>query len=654
MVTTTTVQVDLTPLLGVLNSINTSMMNQTTVIENLYDITQESLEDQARNSSFGRSSNMLNTLFNGVQSAGAGIGSAASGIGAGVSGIGGGIGSALSGLGAGLGGAASGIGMGVGASGLGIGALLAGGGYFLKALEDFDGEKVKDNVLELFAISEAFTGGMLQFFAEGGMFAAAMTGIGIGLAAFGAGSAIAGLSDALTKYFGVEDWADSVKNNVTTLLSIADGIGGNVGLLLEGATFGLAMTGIGLGLAVFGAGSAIAGIGEALARFGGGEDWALNTKNNVITLMSIADDLGGAGAFIGDSATFLLAMTGIAGGLALFGAGSGINGLSELLNDEDWALKIKSDVLTLMSIQDALGGAVETFGKTGVFFAAMSGIGAGLAVFGAGSAITGLAALMNNEDWALKIKNDVLALLSIADSIPGDDTFAEGSGKFFLAMSGIAAGLAAFAAGQFVGTLENAVTSVLSFFTGAENPFDQLMRLAENADELMTGATALERITQALDSFAAVKISSMEIDFEQLAKDLGQAIPLLDRLANGGVYDPWGLGNKIDFGKGILDPALRLDEMAGAISKVNYVLGQTTEYPVTGVTTQPVAEITSPTVPAEPAAPTAGGPVIAPSMVDNRTTVGPTNNVQNTTIINNLDAASALDSYAQFQPANAM
>jgi hypothetical protein len=647
MVTTTTVQVDLTPLMGVLNSINASMVNQTSAIENLVGITEESIEDQNRSAAFGRSSNILNTLFSGVQAAGAGIGSAAGGIGAGASGIGGGIGSALSGLGAGLGGAASGIGMGVGAAGLGIGALLAGGGYFLEALENFDGEKVKDNVLELLTISESFTGGMLQFFAEGGAFAAAMTGIGIGLAAFGAGSAIAGLSDALTKYFGVEDWADSVKNNVVTLMSIADSVGGQITFFAGGATFLAAMTGIGLGLGVFGAGSAIAGIGEALARFGGGEEWSQNIKNNVITLMSIADDLGGAGAFIGDSATFLLAMTGIAGGLALFGAGSAITGLSELLTRDDWAQKIKDDVNTLMSIEDSLGGKAEMFGETGTFMTAMTGIGAGLAVFGAGSAITGLSALINNEDWALKIKSDVLALLSIGDSIPGDDTFAEGSGKFFLAMSGIAAGLAAFSAGQFVGTLENAVTSVLSFFTGAENPFDQLMRLADNADELMTGATALEKITDALNAFAGIKISSMNIDFEQLATDLGKAVPFLDALANGGEVegsDGW-LSSPIVFPKGILDPTLRLGEMVDAISKVNYVLGQTTEMPIR---TRPVAEITSPVVPQE-AAVNSTGTTVAPAIVDNRTTVGPTNNVTNTTIVTTTNASSALSSYSQFQ-----
>lgn len=497
----------------------------------------------------------------------------ASSASSGRSGGGAGIGAALGGNGGILGGLGSLV-SGTGIAGLGIGALLAGGGYFLQALESFDGKKVKENVLELFAISKAFDGGMLEFFAEGGLFGTAMAGIGIGLAAFGVGSAAVGLADALNSYFGVADWAQSVKDNVTTLLSIADGLSGNIALLAEGAIFGLAMTGLGLGLAVFGAGSAIVGLSELITRDG----WAAKIKNDVLTLMSIADDLGGAGAFIGESAVFLLAMTGIAAGLALFGTGSAIVGVSELITRDGWAAKIKNDVITLMSIEDDLGGKAAMFGESGTFLAAMTGIATGLAVFGIGSGIVGLSELLSRDNWATKIKDDVLALLSIADSLPSDDTFMGESGKFFLAMSGISAGLAVFAAGQFVGTLGNAITEVVSFFTGAENPFDQLMRLADNANELILGATALERITAALNTFAGIKISSINLDFKQLATDLGQAIPFLEKLANGGTVEGsggwFGLGRDINFPKGILDPSLRLDEMADAIAKVNYVLGR--------------------------------------------------------------------------------
>lgn len=583
MANANTMQLDISPLLGIFSSIQSSMDQQTSVLRQFVDQQDQQARILQRQST-------LQSVTGGIGNALSGLGSAAGGIGASVGGIGSGIGSILGGLGSGLGAAASGLGMGVGVGGLGIGALLAGGGYFLEALEDFDGAKVKENVLELFSISESFSAGMLQFFAEGGLFAAAMTGIGIGLASFGIGSAAAGLADALNNYLGVDNWAQSVKDNVLTLLSIADGVTGNIEFLLESATFAPAMTGLAIGLAAFGVGSGIAGIGEALARFGGGEEWAQNTKNNVLTLLSISDSLGGKAEAFKESGTFLAAMTGIGTGLAIFAAGSAGTGIAELINDDDWAQKIKDDIGILMSIEDSLGGKAEAFSETGMFLAAMTGIGTGLAVFGAGSMITGLTSLINNEDWATKIKTDVLSLLSIADSLPGDDTFIGESSKFFLSMVGIGAGLTAFAAGNFVGTLANAVTAVLSFF-GVDSPFEQLMKLADNADELITGATALERITQALDTFASLKISSIEIDFERLATDLGKAVPLLDALANGGEVKGSGgwLTSPLVFEKGILDPSLRLDEMANAISKVNYVLGQTTEMP-TSVTTSVTAQ----------------------------------------------------------------
>jgi hypothetical protein len=436
-------------------------------------------------------------------------------------------------------------------------------------------------------------------------------------------------------------------------------VSGNIEFFLEGVMFAPAMLGLAAGLAVFGIGGGIAGIGEALARFGGGEEWAQNTKNNVLTLLSISDSLGGNLEALKESGTFFAAMFGLATGLALFGAGSAIVGISELINDPDWAQKIKDDVGILMSIEDSLGGKEATFGEAGTFFAAMTGIGAGLAVFGAGSAITGLAALINDEDWALKIKEDVIALLSIADSIPGDDTFAEGSGKFFSAMNGIAAGLAAFAAGQFVGTLENAITSVLSFFTGAENPFDQLMKLADNADELMLGAQALEKITNALNAFAGIEIKSIDLDFKQLAIDLGKAVPFLDALANGGEVKgsaSW-FGSNINFEKGLLDPTLRLDEMAEAISKVRYTLGQTDSYQTTApqpemqtTAPQPEVQTTAPTVPTTPNVPngTSGYNVNAPVTTVGGNTVSD-NSIKTTTINMISTPSSALSSYAQFQ-----
>ena len=61
---------------------------------------------------------------------------------------------------------------------------------------------------------------------KGGSVALALGGLGVGLAWFGAGAGIAGLSTALTDYFGVADWATKIKDNVLELLSIASDHGG--------------------------------------------------------------------------------------------------------------------------------------------------------------------------------------------------------------------------------------------------------------------------------------------------------------------------------------------------------------------------------------------------------------------------------------------
>lgn len=574
------------------------------------------------------------------------------------------INSTTAGIGAGIGSAAAGIGAGVGSAATGFGAAGLMGLAGLAIFANFDANAIKSNVTTLLSIADE-VGGRVEILKEGGTFFLSMAGIGIGLAAFGIGQGLVGLGQWITD----DKWTQTLRTNVVDLLSIADGIPGNASLLFEGATLGAALAGLGIGLASFGVGQTLTGLGQwmtddtwatqvksnvltllsisdgigeslgnlakgalfpvamtglaaglavfsvgqaatGLAQFITGDDWAQQVKDNVMTLFSISDVLGGAGNFIGESAVFLTAMTGIAAGLALFGTGSSINGIAELITKDSWAQKIKDDVNTLMSIEDSLGGKLATFGEAGTFLSAMTGIGAGLAVFGTGSTITGLAAVINDNNWATKVKEDVLSLLSIGDALPSDETFVGESSKFFLAMSGIAAGLTAFAGGQFVGTLANAITGVLSFFTGAQNPFDQLMLLADNANKLIIGASALEKITNSLNAFSDIKISSIDIDFEKLATELGKAVPFLDALANGGDVkgsDGW-LSGPINFPKGLLNPSLRLDEMAGAISKVNYILGQTSTNPTVTTST---ATLTAPSSTVQTVTITAGSVIVS-------------------------------------------
>ena len=94
------------------------------------------------------------------------------------------------GLMSGLGGMVGGVGLGGGALLAGAGILLGGGAMLLGELNDLDGKKVKENVIELISIKDEFDG-LGDFFLTGGTFALAMGGIGIGLAALSAGAGAA-------------------------------------------------------------------------------------------------------------------------------------------------------------------------------------------------------------------------------------------------------------------------------------------------------------------------------------------------------------------------------------------------------------------------------------------------------------------------------
>ena len=243
----------------------------------------------------------------------------------------------------------------------GAGLLAGGAGMFLKELNNMDVDKIKENVKGLLSIQDDF-GGAGEFFKKGGTFTLAMAGIGIGLAVFSAGSTVAGMSQKLLDKFST-NWADGVKENVVTLLSISDELGGNVSMLADSGTFLLAMTGIAAGLAVFGLGSAVAGVGaglpDAISKMSQGTSFSQSIKDNVITLLSIKDELGGNIALLADSGVFYAAMTGIGVGLGVFGMGAGIAGLANGLNNfsnPEWAQSIVDNVVVLLSLKNHLGG----------------------------------------------------------------------------------------------------------------------------------------------------------------------------------------------------------------------------------------------------------------------------------------------------------
>ena len=135
------------------------------------------------------------------------------------------------GLMGGMGKMMGGLGIGIGAAGVGAAAVIGAGAYLLNVLDDIDSEKIKENVANLLSISDLVEGDGDSFIGEGSKFFLTMLGLGLGLAAFAIGSAAtmgaSALSPVVEKFTG-KKWTDDVKDNVITLLSISDEVGGAV------------------------------------------------------------------------------------------------------------------------------------------------------------------------------------------------------------------------------------------------------------------------------------------------------------------------------------------------------------------------------------------------------------------------------------------
>jgi hypothetical protein len=495
------------------------------------------------------------------------------------------LGGLLGGIGASLGG----LGIGAGVAMGGLGALFAGGGYLLKQLAEFDGKAVVANVRELFKIADLTTG-IGDAFVKGGQFFLSMFGLGLGLAVFGIGSAIAGLGGALTNFVD-PNWAQGIVDNVVILLSISEKLGGSLLLMGKSGAFFLSMTGIGLGLAVFGAGSALVGLGQFMTN----DDWAKKVVERVTTLLSISTLLGGADKLKEDGGTFFLAMTGIGLGLAVFGAGSALVGLGQFITTDDWATKVYDNVATLMKITALIPADSSALEESGSFVTIMGGIALGLIAFTIGSAANSMAtALAQFSGAGAKFADDVVynvkKLMEISTLKFGDVAkftgfmtavaaglfaFAVGKGanamgdvigkfsgnfadnivkdvntlmamindpnvnqkkanEFSSIMGTIAEGLVKFSAGQFVGTLAGAASSVLSFLRGATSPIQEIRNIAKEADNIEKGANAIGKIAYNLDKIGSLKFDGSNINIKDFSKDLLDSVPAIEAAIMGG------------------------------------------------------------------------------------------------------------------------
>lgn len=364
------------------------------------------------------------------------------------------------------------------------------------------------------------------------------------------------------------------KENVLALLSIGEHIG-----LIEfftGLAFPIAMGMIATGLAKFSIGAAGVGITQGVLDMFGQGGWAQGVKDNVLTLLSIGEAAGLMGIFTG--AVFLPAMTFIAKGLAVFAAGAAATAgveyaIKEYFGQKNWAQTVKDNVLTLLSIGgENLKQLATTLGKTGVFIGAMTGLAAGLAAFAVGKGI----ASFIEPDFGAKIKNNVDNLLSIADieDIEGK------SARFKTAMSNLSDGLSTFAKGGFVSSLAKAGSAIAGFFTGQDGSsaaFDEILKVADKSAEIDKSAEAINKLSSSLEGLSGLTMPEISLGLsKKTLVEFSNLSALITGLSEGGeVSYATGQGrqrSKLNFGKSILDPGMKFEEVRAKVQIASQIL----------------------------------------------------------------------------------
>lgn len=445
------------------------------------------------------------------------------------------VGDALGGMGKMLGG----VGIGIGAAGIGIAAVIGAGSYLIQTLEDMDAQKIADNVGILVNMGKEHE----NFLLDGGSVAIALTGLGIGLAAFGVGSGVAGAVDMFLQ----EGWAEKIKNNVLTLLSIADSGGGNLAVLGDSGTLFLAMTGLGLGLLAFGIGSGVAGGIDKFLE----DDWPERIKHNVGVLLSIAE------LNTPDAEPVRVALKKLSGGLMAFGIGSFFAKGSH----EGQGEQIRETVGHLLSIAEDPNADVESIS---IATAALGALGSGLFAFGIGSFF----AKAVGEGSGAKVRKEVADLLEIAND---PNTSLENITKATTALGALGTGLTAFGAGNFVQSLAAAGAAVLDFFSGNKSPIEQAKDLGDNAEKIERGVEALTGFNESLIGFQNVK--NFKFDAETFAGDLAVATETLEAALIGGtIGGGWWDGPEFNF-KGLKNYQDDVDDLADALVRLQQGFG---------------------------------------------------------------------------------
>lgn len=321
-------------------------------------------------------------------------------------------------------------GIGIGLAVLGIGSGTAGA--VDKFLEEGWTDRIKQNVLDLLSIEAAVSEKGGSLLGDSSKLGLALSALGLGLAAFGIGKAAGGVGDAISTFTSGKNFADDIKEEVETLLSInlvpkTDP---------EKAGFLGTMTALGAGLVAFAIGKTGAGVADAITTFSSGDNFAQDIKDEVETLLTIPN-LPGAALGEGGLAKFIGTMSALGVGLVAFSAGKGAAGISDAFTKftagDNFADDVKKEVETLLTMGD--GADIE---KSKAVKTALTDLGLGLAAFAGSKGLNAIADLgagivsfftgtKNPVDQAIELGKNAADVQAGADAF---DDFAMALGKF--------------------------------------------------------------------------------------------------------------------------------------------------------------------------------------------------------------------------------
>ena len=483
------------------------------------------------------------------------------------------------------------------------GAAAAASTAFDNALSMFTGDKegqgtgwaeeVKKNVETLLGIQ---IGGSFAAWAEAIVLLPAALGmLGAGLLAFNlgkaAGAAAEGLDDAISMFTGSKEgmgtgWAESVKQEVETLLSIEVGGFGDYAKAIVGLP--LVLGALGLGLVAFSLAKVVATGSDAVAgaftpttaeaeaglkQFSTG-GWSQTIVDEVTTLLKIADlSFGSAVEFVATMGLIGLGLVAFSAGKVAAGAAEGVTATVQATSNaitqfstSGFAQTIVNEVTTLLTIADM------SFGDAAQFVTTMGLIGAGLLAFSYGKGAAGVAEAINrfagigqegDKSFAQKIKDEVVTLLSIPDEKNVDMAKVI---EFDKVMVGLSAGLLVFTTTKFLGALVEGAAGVMRFLTGTKSPVAEMISIADSADDLTKGADALDRLTESLEKIAGLSFDGSDLKMKEFAEDLLESVPAIETAIMGGSVDlSWWPGGNQKF-KGLASGEINFAE---AISNLN-------------------------------------------------------------------------------------